>query len=154
MSRSRKFTTIELLAALAALSHLPTVHAYCYIDGFGFERCTLGSGARAGIAIAILVLAIALLVVGLMVRKRRTQRANLAYIHQPPIRQGFGPNANQSAYQQNPHWQGSNVQYPPQTYAYPPYDPSTGFAPPQEGAPPSYYPSPNGPPPGNGKEAV
>ena len=64
-----------------------------------------------------------------MIRKRRTQRANLAYIQQPPIRQGFGPNANQSAYQQNPHWQGSNVQYPPQTYAYPPYDPSTGFAP-------------------------
>lgn len=64
-----------------------------------------------------------------MVRKRRTQRANLAYINQPPLQQNFGHNANQGPYQQNPQWQGGNVQYPPQTYAYPPYDPSTGFAP-------------------------
>ncbi|KAI0739691.1 hypothetical protein C8Q80DRAFT_197605 [Daedaleopsis nitida] len=48
----RRTALTPLLSVLYAFSVVPGAHAYCYIDGFGRERCTLSTGVRIGIAIA------------------------------------------------------------------------------------------------------
>ena len=120
----------------------------------------------ADVPLVAVVLGLLFITIALAVRRRRAQRANISYINPPSVEQ----NPNQYPYQRNTQGQDGNLQYPPQTYAYPPYDPSTGFAPVSvwkesmtlaeadhrfvqpQGAPPAYYPSSQGPPPG--KEAV
>ncbi|KAI0076645.1 hypothetical protein K474DRAFT_1208865 [Panus rudis PR-1116 ss-1] len=155
---------LQLAALLWAASYAPTAQAVCYIDAFGFERCTLSTGARVGIAIALIALSfviVALLTVGY--RKRR-MRQNMAFVQQnqgagmdPQLQQPYyGQQNGYPSYPAYPQYSpGPGApQYPPQTYsgAYPGYDPNAGFAPPT-GAPPQYAPPP-GPPPAQGKEAV
>ncbi|TCD71066.1 hypothetical protein EIP91_000158 [Steccherinum ochraceum] len=146
------------LAALVAASFLPTAHAYCYFDEFGFEHCRLSTGSRVGIAIGLIVLALGLIAAATMIMKRRRMQHNATYITQP---QAPGQQYN-TAYQQNyqpgygggygtPQFDPNGPQYPPKSYAG--YDASAGFAPPSGPPPPQYaYTPPPGPPPGVAKE--
>ncbi|CAL1701761.1 unnamed protein product [Somion occarium] len=142
---------LEVAAALWASSLLPTAQAYCYIDSFGFERCTMGTGARIGIAFGLIALAALvgiMVMVGIRRRRAQAQKANLAYVHNPVQNnqahyypgypQGYPPPGG---------YDPNGPQYPPQAYTpYPGYDPATGYAPPM-GSPPQYYAPPAGPPP-------
>ncbi|KAH9946730.1 hypothetical protein B0H21DRAFT_387560 [Amylocystis lapponica] len=167
--------SLYLAAALWAASALPTANAYCYIDRFGNERCTMSTGVRIAIGVVVAIGGILALIALSVVRRRRMQRANLAYIppnNAPPAyppqgppygNGGFPPNTNtgyysytsqapgQGQWQQYPQsGQGEYPQYPPQTHTG--YDPQSGFAPPPQ--PPQYSP-PAGPPPQfGGKEGA
>ncbi|KAL4247171.1 hypothetical protein ABKN59_008271 [Abortiporus biennis] len=140
-------------ALLLTLAFLPEAHAFCYIDGFGIEHCRLSNGARAGIAIGLLLLGLFLIFAVLAARRRRVQRANLTYVNQTaPVDPNYPPNGGYPQYYGSPYVGNQGPQYPPKSYTgQPAYDPTSGFAPPQ-GPPPQYYPPPQGPPPG--KEPV
>ncbi|KAI9065700.1 hypothetical protein FKP32DRAFT_460940 [Trametes sanguinea] len=131
-------------AALYALSLLPGAQAYCYIDGFGVERCTLSTGVRVAIAVAsgmyiqcctcafgdlrspLVVVAVLALLLGLRSMRARSQRrANLMYVgtvpangapgQAPPAYPAQGPGGY---YAPNGAY---TPQYPPQTYQQSPY---------------------------------
>ncbi|EPQ53331.1 hypothetical protein GLOTRDRAFT_111940 [Gloeophyllum trabeum ATCC 11539] len=139
--------------ALVALAALPSVRAeYCYRDDNGFERCSAYSpGVR--VAIGVIIAVAFLVFLGLLEfgRRRRAQRANMAYVNGPqaPPYQA----SNYGAYGGYPPPGGP--QYPPPAHNNGAYDPSAGFAPPS--VPPPQYPGgytpgpyapPQGPPPG------
>ncbi|RPD56879.1 hypothetical protein L226DRAFT_538346 [Lentinus tigrinus ALCF2SS1-7] len=155
------------LASIYVLAALPSAQAYCYIDGFGRERCTLSTGARIGIAIASVAAVLILFGVLRSMRARATRRQNLAYVntsavagavlpagpppgYPPPggYTPGYYPQDGGSPYVP-PGGLGYAPQYPPQTY----YSPQPGnvqqYAPPA-GPPPGHQPQyapPPGPPP-------
>ncbi|EKM51346.1 uncharacterized protein PHACADRAFT_263411 [Phanerochaete carnosa HHB-10118-sp] len=132
-----------------ALSLLPTARANCVIDDDGFEHCTLSTGARIGIAVALIIVALLAASCAIQHRRRRMQThiiSTNSYANAQNV--NYPPNGYPSPYSapQQPY----APQYPPQAL-HDGYNPQAGFAPPQ-GPPPGYYPPPPGPPPMNGKE--
>ncbi|KAI0808247.1 hypothetical protein C8Q74DRAFT_1232186 [Fomes fomentarius] len=162
MRRSNKLT--PLVAALYAVSALPGAQAYCYIDSFGRERCTISTGVRIGIALASIALILILYGVFRTMRQRSARRANLAYINTSAVSgavpppgppppgytpQGGYPGGYYPQGASTPYYPNNNgygPQYPPQTY-----NGQSPYASPQPPAPgniPDYAPPP-GPPDAN-----
>jgi hypothetical protein len=91
----------------------------------------MSNGARIGIAIGIFALVVALLMGFSLYRRRRIQRANLAFINNPNNSAGYGGYGGSGVGAMSP------PQYPPQTHwgggpvggGYGGYDAQTGFAP-------------------------
>ncbi|GJE94104.1 hypothetical protein PsYK624_102720 [Phanerochaete sordida] len=139
-------------AFVLAFSLLPTARADCFIDNAGFEHCSLSTGARVGIAIALIILAVLACASALTYRRRRMQAFNVnanGYANAQNV--NYQPNGYASPYNGAQQQQyATPPQYPPQAYQNG-YNPQAGFAPPQ-GPPPGYYAPPQGSPPMNGKE--
>ncbi|KAI0655742.1 hypothetical protein C8Q70DRAFT_412483 [Cubamyces menziesii] len=78
--------TQRVLIVLLGLSAVSRVNAYrCFIDDFGRERCDgLSPGARVGLAIAAIVATFLALFLFWWARRRRQQRANMAYVGTAP----------------------------------------------------------------------
>ncbi|KIO23479.1 hypothetical protein M407DRAFT_244768 [Tulasnella calospora MUT 4182] len=152
----RNFAALVLLSS----AFLPQALArYCYYDRYGYRRCSgLSPGARAGIAIAIIIggACLVLLCVAIWLRRRRVQRANKAFIvhdakqpyqpgfyqsDQPVSRQPHGSYMNQQP--GNPQTQYPAAVHTPTGYPTRPgmYVPPPGSPPPAGnvfGKPPSY----------------
>ncbi|KAF8506190.1 hypothetical protein BU17DRAFT_71372 [Hysterangium stoloniferum] len=159
-------STRPFLAALLLLfSVIPSTRADCVIDSRGREFCNgISNGARVGIGIGVFVLVMIVLIALGVMRRRRIQRANQAYITNPNS-QSYQPGIYpQGTYPQQPYpQQGYNQsynapQYPPQTHADQYHPHNDGYGPPagyttdpnsQPGMPPQYpvYAPPTGPPP-------
>ncbi|TBU44807.1 hypothetical protein BD309DRAFT_957536 [Dichomitus squalens] len=151
------------LAALYIVSALPGAQATCTFDRFGREHCTLATGVRIAIAIvAVVAFVLAMIAFG-VARRRRTQRANLAYVNTSTIAgvvppPGYPPSGGyQPGYYPSPQ-AGPAPYYPDGPYSQPPpqfppqaYDAQGSYAPPP-GPPPAWSPQhqyvpPMGPPP-------
>ncbi|KAI0919972.1 hypothetical protein AcV5_001904 [Taiwanofungus camphoratus] len=150
-----------LAAALLLFSCLPTAHAYCYVDGFGYEHCSLSTGARIAIGVCIAIAGLLLILAAGMIRQRRIRRANMVYINNanqdnvpptypsqgsPYVGAGYLPNTNPGYL---PSYNAQYPQYPPQMHNG--WDPQSGYAPPFQ--PPRYSP-PQGPLPAAIKEST
>lgn len=159
MTVARSRPSSLLLGAVGAVlaGFIPGADArICEVDGFGVEHCRTSNAARIGIAVAIVVGFIILVALLSFYRRRRIQRANLAYVTQGPAQpngyqpQYYGPQGTGAGYPNyNQYYGGGSPggpQYPPPTHAYgdPQYAPPAGPPPVRDGElpPPNYYPSP------------
>ncbi|KAN0114162.1 hypothetical protein V8E52_006960 [Russula decolorans] len=136
------------IAVLILLSgFLPGAKADCWVDeNTNEETCDgLSNLARVLIGLAFFLVFLSVIFTIFAIRRRRSRRANLAYIHQ--TQPGSGGAAFGTPYSGTDGPPPFTPQYPPPSHNganYPyNYDPSSGFAPPAA-APPQYY----GPPPG------
>ncbi|KAJ3478998.1 hypothetical protein NLI96_g9372 [Meripilus lineatus] len=135
MSHPRALKFLQHAAIFLAISWLPTVNAYCYIDVWGYERCTLGTIAYAGIAIGCTILGFILLCVGICVRRRRVTR-RVVYVDPAPA---AVTTVTTTPYipPSQPLYNQPTGGFDPYAPAYPPPIAQPGFAP--QGAPPQYY---------------
>ncbi|THH07801.1 hypothetical protein EW145_g3131 [Phellinidium pouzarii] len=145
--RAHASITLRATLVLLAAAALPTARAECFVDSFGRERCTLSNGARIGIAIGVIV-AFIILALGIgMMRRRRIQRANMAYIVTQQQQAQTDPYGNQYLYGNT----GSQYpQYPPGGQSYHNQQGYTPYSPPQGPPPPPQYDGynpPRNPPP-------
>jgi len=142
----------SLYLTLGALAFLPIscVRADCIngYDQFG-DRCGFRfTGAAAfGIALAILACILALLTVLQMRRRKRIQRANLAFIQNSQGQQGSYYGGSVPPYQPNyaansPNYPNSNYPTTPQTH----YPPPSGSPPPLKSDGGSAYDQTHAPP--------
>ncbi|KAI0324821.1 hypothetical protein GY45DRAFT_1331126 [Cubamyces sp. BRFM 1775] len=89
MARPATQTLTILLLSLSAISGVNASN--CFIDDFGRERCDrLSTGARVGLAVAALVATFLALFLFWWARRRRQQRANMAYVGTAPPPPGPG----------------------------------------------------------------
>ncbi|KAI0337138.1 hypothetical protein BDW22DRAFT_1364484 [Trametopsis cervina] len=137
-----------LTLAVLAISCLPGARADCFIDGDGFEHCSLSNSARIGITIAIIIIGLIAIASAVSYRQRRMRNAAI-FTNQPTVNNqnvAYGNGRYPSGYDTQGGYFPNGPQYPPHAYgAYPPPDNTYGS--PANPAPPAYYPPPSGPPP-------
>ncbi|TDL23556.1 hypothetical protein BD410DRAFT_787403 [Rickenella mellea] len=134
------------LLILLAFASVPSVMANCYIDNFGNEVCNTFNHTWIGVGISLFAAAVILSLILAMIRRRRIQRANMAYVTQAQHNQ----NSYNPSYPQQQQWTGSppythntsyngtpGTQYPPQAYSGGGYDATNA----------GQYSAPTGPPP-------